>query len=137
MSTDAYERLSSIDFSDGHPTAVAWDGWTLLLDYENWKEETLRLKFTGVAYVSGVGGGASLCEANVSVGSAEIERVQEKLAQDWGTWDRWKDKTLTQLVIAEDVPLLTIVFEDVEITKLRRPADSIAAKFTEFDKSDS
>ena len=63
MATEAYDKLSGIDFNDLHPLGVAWNGWTLLLDYKNWEAHHLRLKFKGVAFVSGYGGGASLCNA--------------------------------------------------------------------------
>jgi hypothetical protein len=35
MTTEAYHKLSRVDSSDGRPIGIAWDGWTLLLDYRN------------------------------------------------------------------------------------------------------
>ena len=77
MPTSAYDKLSLIDFSDGRPLAIAWDGCTLLLDYENWKEQVVRFRFTNVAYLSGYGCGGSLCSAEVSCDAPEIETVKK------------------------------------------------------------
>ena len=133
MATEAYHKLSRVSFSDGRPIAVAWDGWTLLLDYRNWQEEILRFKFRGVAFVSGYGSGASLCEGAVSCESPEIEHAKSRLANDWGSKETWKDAELTQLVISDDVPVLTVVFKDVEIQRLTGESDTINAKFADFD----
>ena len=39
MTTEANDTLSQVDFSDGHPIGVAWNGWTLLLDYKLARED--------------------------------------------------------------------------------------------------
>jgi hypothetical protein len=137
METEAYRKLSRVDFHDGQPIGVAWDGWTLLLDYRNWQEENLRLKFKGVAFVSGYGGGASLCSASVSCDSPEIEQAKKMLAHDWGSAETWRTKELTQLVLSDDVPLLTVIFEDVEIEQLSDCRDTIGSKFAEFRASET
>jgi hypothetical protein len=137
METEAYRKLSGFDFSDGHPIGIAWNGWTLLLDYMNWLQETLRLKFKGVAFLSGYGGGASLRSATVSWDSPEIEQAKKMLTHDWHTNEFWKTKNLTQLVIFGDVPLLTIILEDVEIERLSDPTNAVEAKFAEFRDTES
>ncbi len=108
-----------------------------LLDDQNWQQETLRLKFTGIARWSGVGGGASLCRAVVSCDSPEIENARRVLSQDWGTKELRQGKELTQLVISDDVPLLTIVFADYKIEHLSESSGTIIAKFSEFDDPES
>lgn len=119
MHTRAYEKLSKVSFSDGHPIAFAYDGTTLVLDYENWQEKIVRLIFKRVAYVAGYGASASLCEATILCSSPEIDRTKETLAQDWCSGASWKEPGLTQLVLQSDVPILTIIFEDVEIEQLK------------------
>ena len=137
MTTEANDTLSQVDFGDGHPIGVAWNGWTLLLDYKNWQEKTIRFIFRSVAYVSGYGGGASLCSARVSVDSPEIERVQELLGQDWGTKETWKESELPELVVFDDMSLLTVIFHDVEVEILAEHSETIDSTFAEFRDSKS
>jgi hypothetical protein len=137
METEAHRKLRRVDFHDGHPIGVAWNGWTLLLDYENWKEEIIRLKFRGVAFVSGYGGGAPLCSAAVSCDCPEIEQAKQRLSNDLGSNETWKTKDLTHFVISDDVPLLTIIFDDVEIERLSDHSESIDSKFAEFHGSET
>jgi hypothetical protein len=137
MTTEAYDKLTRIDFNDGHPIGVAWDGWTLLLDYRNWQEKVVRFTFKGVAHVSGYGGGASLCSARVSVNSPEIDRVKELLGRDWGTNETWNEAELTELVIFDDVSLLTVIFQDVEIEYLGDETATIDSTFADFHDSET
>ena len=136
MQTEAYRKLSRVSFHDGQPIGIAWDGWTLVLDYKDWQEQLLRFKFHGVAFVSGFGGGASLCHAAISCDSPEIEKVKKSLSQDWGTGKMWRTKDLTQLVISDDMPLLNVIFHDVDIEHLKDDSATITAKFPEFGNSD-
>jgi hypothetical protein len=113
MASPAVDVLRQFDFSDGHPLNLSYDGRTLLLDYQDWRERVVSFRFEGVAFFSCFGGNASLCSAEILDDTPEIQKARESLAHDWGTWDYWKEKQLTQLVIRDDVPLLTVVFENV------------------------
>ena len=135
MDTEAFRKLGGIDFHDGQPIGIAWNGSTLLLDYGNWQEQVLRLKFTGVASVVGYGGSASLCDARATCDSDEIEQTRQRLSVDWVSGSSWQASKLTQIVILDDVPLLTVVFENVEIELLGDDSDTIERSFSEFNDS--
>jgi hypothetical protein len=115
MALSPKDRLSQIAFSDGHPVGLRYDGEALVLDYENWQEKMIRLRFTGVALFTCYGASASLCEAVVLEESPAINDARNKLAGDWGTHEAWRDKALTELQIVDDLPVLRVVFEDFEL----------------------
>ncbi len=119
--TSAKDRLERIDFSDGRPVGLSYDGQTLLLRYENWKEKVITLRFTGVAYFACFGGSASLCEAYVLEESPTLEEVREKLKSDWGSAEGWRDAKLMELRIVDDLPLVQVIFEDWELVNSPEP----------------
>lgn len=111
----AVEILKRISFSDGQPVRVEYDGRELVLDYRDWQERVIRLRFSGVAYFEGYGGSASLCEAIIRDSSPEIDQVRQRLSEDWGSREGWQGCQLTEFVIVDDLPLLRVIFESVEV----------------------
>ena len=65
----------------------------------------------------------------------KLKRSKKTLAGDWATWDGWKAIQLTRLMISDNVPLLTLVFEDVEVEELSDTSAAIRARFEAFGES--
>jgi len=120
MNKNPFEKLSSFSFHDGHPKYFSWDGCDAILEYENWQERLYRLVFKKVAYIQGLGGGASLCDATITNDTEKISQDIEALNYDWATDGTWNVDKLIKLTIFDDIPILVIIFEDVEIVEIER-----------------
>ena len=61
--------------------------------------------------------------------------MQELPGQDWGTKETWKESELPELVVFDDMSLLTVIFHDVEVEILAEHSETIDSTFAEFRDS--
>ena len=119
MTEKAIELLRKFDFHDGHPVRLEWNGTEAILEYQNWQEKLYKFTFKNTAYIQSYGCGASLCEAEISNDTQLISNVISHLEHDWATDGTFKKENMTQFTIRDDLPILTIIFEDVEIELMK------------------
>ena len=112
---DSEQALRDFAFADGQYLAHFADGESCVMDYLNWREELFRFVFGGVALVRTYRGSVSLCDATITTDSQLITDTRHVLADDWGPSGGPKGVALTELTIADDVPVFTVIFTDVRI----------------------
>jgi len=114
---NTYKTLNDFSFSDGHPLNINWNGYTLIMTYENWEENIYKFTFENVAYLESYGGGASNCEAEIITDINIISQDIKMLENDWATNNQNEKNNLMKLIISDDIPILSIIFQDVKIEK--------------------
>ena len=103
------QGLNCIDFNDARIQGVEISNGKALILLQDWREKTIRLRFSGVVYFKAFEFGSDLSQVVVNDDTEEIKEALRVILHDGGHAEGYPD--LVQVSFLSNAPIMIVIFD--------------------------